>query len=236
MRLRTRIRRIKKRTNVIDVARRVGVEIPENEELVPCPFHAETDGSFHVHKQGQRWKCFGCGKGGDAIDFLAEFRGCSLEQATAVIEADIGLADPDPRWVLDNLATPRAPESATENLDVVVEAVERFIVARLVPYRRCPIVLVVELSDPYIDYVWECFDETRFVVLNSRDREAKRELRAFGKWVVSMLRLVERVVHDSLSLDRSDVEFLAPDPVRTPEEIEACSDLLRFLARSRSTP
>ena len=35
-----------------------------------CPFHEETEASFHVDEIKNRFKCFGCSKSGDTIDFL----------------------------------------------------------------------------------------------------------------------------------------------------------------------
>ena len=35
-----------------------------------CPFHKEKTGSFCVDQQRQIFKCFGCGKTGDATEFL----------------------------------------------------------------------------------------------------------------------------------------------------------------------
>ena len=37
-----------------------------------CPFHAEKTGSFNVNEENGLFKCFGCGKGGDAITFVRE--------------------------------------------------------------------------------------------------------------------------------------------------------------------
>ena len=40
-----------------------------------CPFHNENTPSFSLKKDNSKWKCFGCGRGGDAIDFIKELRG-----------------------------------------------------------------------------------------------------------------------------------------------------------------
>ncbi len=44
-----------------------------------CPFHKEKTASFHIRKN--RYKCFGCGASGDAIDFLQMTRGLKFHDA-----------------------------------------------------------------------------------------------------------------------------------------------------------
>lgn len=46
-----------------------------------CPFHSEDTPSFVVSPRRNTFKCFGCGKGGDAITFLREHKGYTFEQA-----------------------------------------------------------------------------------------------------------------------------------------------------------
>ena len=44
-----------------------------------CPFHNETEGSFVIYMQQNKWHCFGaCGKGGDAIDYIMQRDGCNF--------------------------------------------------------------------------------------------------------------------------------------------------------------
>ncbi len=46
-----------------------------------CPFHDETAGSFTVYADSQRWYCFGCGLGGDVLDFIQRLDGVDLPEA-----------------------------------------------------------------------------------------------------------------------------------------------------------
>ena len=46
-----------------------------------CPFHKETAGSFTVYADSQRWFCFGCGLGGDVLDFIQRLDGVDLPEA-----------------------------------------------------------------------------------------------------------------------------------------------------------
>ena len=46
-----------------------------------CPFHDETAGSFTVYADSQRWHCFGCGLGGDVLDFIQRSDGVDLPEA-----------------------------------------------------------------------------------------------------------------------------------------------------------
>lgn len=46
-----------------------------------CPFHTEKTPSFTVTPSKGIYKCFGCGKGGDAIQFIMEHEGSSYVEA-----------------------------------------------------------------------------------------------------------------------------------------------------------
>ena len=46
-----------------------------------CPFHEETEGSFTVYSDTERWFCFGCGIGGDVLDFMQRAEGINLPEA-----------------------------------------------------------------------------------------------------------------------------------------------------------
>ena len=53
-----------------------------------CPFHNERDGSFFVNTQYNYYSCYGCGRKGNAIDFLMEYKGFSFIEAVKQLAAD----------------------------------------------------------------------------------------------------------------------------------------------------
>ena len=63
-----------------------------------CPFHDEGEGSFTVYSDTEKFYCFGCGDGGDVLDFIQRVEGLSL---------------PDAIRRLDGGAYPAATPSAT---------------------------------------------------------------------------------------------------------------------------
>ena len=73
-----------------------------------CPFHDEAEGSFTVYGDSERFYCFGCGLGGDVLDFIQQAEGLSLPEAIARLDGSPGLA---PRSAV-RPAPPRRPPSA----------------------------------------------------------------------------------------------------------------------------
>lgn len=59
-----------------------------------CPFHQEKTPSFHVHPESGVWKCYGCGKGGNAFHFLMEREGLSFPEAVRQLAREAGVALP----------------------------------------------------------------------------------------------------------------------------------------------
>lgn len=50
-----------------------------------CPFHNEKKGSFTVAPAKGFYKCFGCGKGGNAITFLMDHKSLTYPEALMYI-------------------------------------------------------------------------------------------------------------------------------------------------------
>lgn len=60
-----------------------------------CPFHNEKTPSFNVLPEKGIFKCFGCGKGGDAITFIREHQKMSYPEAIQVLAERLGIALPE---------------------------------------------------------------------------------------------------------------------------------------------
>ena len=51
-----------------------------------CPFHDESEGSFTVYADSQRFHCFGCETWGDALDFIRKLDGVSIQEAARTLQ------------------------------------------------------------------------------------------------------------------------------------------------------
>ena len=60
-----------------------------------CPFHNEKTPSFHVVPDRQLYKCFGCGKGGGAINFVMEMENLTYPDAIRHLAKRAGMEVPE---------------------------------------------------------------------------------------------------------------------------------------------
>jgi DNA primase len=76
------IQQILQAANVVDVVGDfVSLKKRGANMIACCPFHNEKTPSFSVSSTKQIYKCFGCGKGGDAVRFLMDLEGLSYPEA-----------------------------------------------------------------------------------------------------------------------------------------------------------
>ena len=61
-----------------------------------CPFHSEKTPSFSVSPTKGFYKCFGCGKGGNAFTFLMEMEGLNFPEAIQRVAEISGVPLPEP--------------------------------------------------------------------------------------------------------------------------------------------
>lgn len=60
-----------------------------------CPFHQEKSPSFTVNQAKQMFYCFGCGVGGNVIQFLMLYERLSFPEAMAVLAQEAGMPLPE---------------------------------------------------------------------------------------------------------------------------------------------
>jgi DNA primase len=68
------IRRVRESVDIVDLIQGY-VQLVRRGSAIKalCPFHQEKTPSFTVSQQRQSFKCFGCGEGGSAVDFLMKY-------------------------------------------------------------------------------------------------------------------------------------------------------------------
>ena len=88
----TNIREILARTDIgAFVGAHVQLRKRGNDLVGLCPFHSERTPSFHVHPDRGFFKCFGCGAGGDVIDFVRQLENLSFPDAARVLARRAGI-------------------------------------------------------------------------------------------------------------------------------------------------
>ncbi|MDR6668980.1 CHC2 zinc finger domain-containing protein [Rhizobium sp. 1399] len=100
------LERLRRDVSLSETAARYGCRPQRNghEHQACCPFHAEETPSFTIFR-GQdgieRFHCFGCGAGGDVLDFVRQIKGVDLAEAIRILD---GVSHIRPN------ITPRAPQ------------------------------------------------------------------------------------------------------------------------------
>lgn len=56
-----------------------------------CPFHGEKTPSFYINTSKQIYKCFGCGEGGDVINFVMKIENLDFMDAVKLLAKECGI-------------------------------------------------------------------------------------------------------------------------------------------------
>ena len=80
--------------DIVQVIIDVGLELKEHtakgEFVASCPFHSEATPSFTVTPLKQFYYCFGCGAGGNAIEFLMQYNYWSFKTSVVYLAKMVG--------------------------------------------------------------------------------------------------------------------------------------------------
>lgn len=110
------------RTDIVDlVSESVRLTKKGNSWWGCCPFHSEKTPSFHVVPDRQMYKCFGCGKGGGAINYVMELENLPFRDAVAVLAQRAGMQMPE-----IGSSSPGARERRNKILEINKQAARTF--------------------------------------------------------------------------------------------------------------
>ena len=87
------IESVLKSVNIIDiVSSYIPLKKSGSNYKARCPFHEERTASFNVSESKQIYKCFGCGKAGNAITFVRDYEKISFFEALKKIADRVGIS------------------------------------------------------------------------------------------------------------------------------------------------
>ena len=94
-----------------------------------CPFHQEAEGSFTVYGDTEKFYCFGCGAGGDVLDFVQRMESLTLPEA--IRRLDDGTAPVTIAAVRPTAARQPAAPAIPPRDPTLLTAAERFYAGEL---------------------------------------------------------------------------------------------------------
>lgn len=84
--------KVKERVDIVEV---IGDYVPLKKKgqnmWACCPFHGEKTPSFSISPAKQFYKCFGCGKAGDPIQFVMDIEGIGFQEAIRQLAGKYGI-------------------------------------------------------------------------------------------------------------------------------------------------
>jgi len=83
--------------NLVELIKSYGIAFTKKgvNHVACCPFHGEKTPSFTVKESSDYFKCFGCGKGGDAIAFVMDHQNLSFTEAVKDIAQKYNIQLPE---------------------------------------------------------------------------------------------------------------------------------------------
>lgn len=90
---------VKRRVDIFDIARRLGIIDRKRQARCPYPDHDDANPSFTLYRDTQTFHCFGCKRSGDATNLMRDFGGYATNYDAAVALLSGGYPAPSARRV-----------------------------------------------------------------------------------------------------------------------------------------
>lgn len=100
------VEKVLEATDIVDlISSYIQVKKAGSQFRANCPFHHEKTPSFYITPSSQRFHCFGCGKGGDAISFVRDHENLPFVDAVKKLAAKAGV------HIVEESSDPNAEQS-----------------------------------------------------------------------------------------------------------------------------
>ena len=100
------VEKVLEATDIVDlISSYIQVKKAGSQFRANCPFHHEKTPSFYITPSTQRFHCFGCGKGGDAIAFVRDHENLPFVDAVKKLAAKAGV------HIVEESSDPNAEQS-----------------------------------------------------------------------------------------------------------------------------
>ncbi len=91
-----------------------------------CPFHNEKTPSFNVSVSRGIFKCFGCGKGGNSVNFIMEYEHLNYIQALKHLAEKFGIEWPEIQVTEEEAEEEKRKRSEKESLQIINNFAENY--------------------------------------------------------------------------------------------------------------
>ncbi|MBR6094497.1 MAG: DNA primase [Lachnospiraceae bacterium] len=90
------VEEIRSRCDIVDtLSQFISLQKKGSNYVCCCPFHNEKTPSFHVSRNKQMYKCFGCGEGGNVFTFLQRYENMTFPEAVEYLAPIAGVTLPE---------------------------------------------------------------------------------------------------------------------------------------------
>ena len=113
------VERIKREISVQRLVEARGIKLKRvGKNLVGlCPFHKEQKPSLTVTPSTNKWRCFGCGKGGTVFDWVMHTEGISFSHALQLLRRDLVPVNPNAGPPVKISTVPKLPPLISQTND-----------------------------------------------------------------------------------------------------------------------
>lgn len=102
------IQQILDKADIVDViSKYISISKKGKNYVAVCPFHDDHDPSMSISQDRQIFKCFVCGTGGNAIQFVQQYEKCSYVEAISKLADMVGVALPQSSTTSTKLIDPK---------------------------------------------------------------------------------------------------------------------------------